>query len=176
MSEKDEVLKQISEIKNHLVDKETFFPYNFNACHVWSAIAVVLTKKVNQSYDIDDCTRRQEFIMKNFIMIDLFLIVFSAVLAMYELYVPILLLWLALISLGFMTIGFVLNAKDYERLAFFNISMALVLLIVGASFNLLEDTAWFLTVVQAVIVFGLAVAPSLLAIKQQKNQKEICGV
>ena len=110
MSEKEEVLRQISEIKTHLVDKEAFFPYNFNACHVWSAIAVVLTlvmvpayeesvafgttvttllvlmgfiieavmtKKVNENYDIDDCTRRQQYIMSNFIMIALFAIVFS---------------------------------------------------------------------------------------------------
>ena len=51
MSEKDEVLRQISEIKSHLVDKETFFPYNYNACHVWSIISVVLTLVMVPAYE-----------------------------------------------------------------------------------------------------------------------------
>ena len=51
MSEKDEVLRQISEIKSHLVDKETFFPYNYNACHVWSIISVVLTLVMIPAYE-----------------------------------------------------------------------------------------------------------------------------
>ena len=51
MSEKEEVLRQISEIKNHLVDKETFFPYNYNACHVWAVIAVVLTMSIVSMYE-----------------------------------------------------------------------------------------------------------------------------
>jgi len=209
MSEKDKVLQQISDIKTHLVDKEAFFPYNFNSCHVWSVIAVILTfvmipayehsvalgtgvtfvmmvigfivegimtKKVNKSYEIDDCTRRQQFIMKNFIIISFFLIAFSAVLAMHKLYIPILLLWLSLISMGYMAIGFVINVKDYEKLAFFNIFMALLLVVVGMSFNLFEDRELFLVLVQSTLVFGLAIAPSLLAIKQKKNIKKGCSV
>ena len=43
MSEKERVLQQISDIKNHLVDRETFFPYNYNACYVWAIIATLLT-------------------------------------------------------------------------------------------------------------------------------------
>jgi len=43
MSEREEALRQISEIKSHLIDTERFFPYNYNACHIWSAIAVILT-------------------------------------------------------------------------------------------------------------------------------------
>jgi hypothetical protein len=208
MSEKDEVLQQISEIKNHLVDKETFFPYNYNACHAWAVIAVVmtfvmlpsyeysiafgtgvmfvlvaigfmiegvLTKKVNERYDIDDCTNRQEFIMKNFLMIALFLIVLSTVLAMSKLYVAIYLSWLFLISVGYFAVGFVLNIKDFGKMAQFNMVSALVLLSVGAYFELLTTKdSLFMTLTQAVVIFGLAILPSIIARKQQK--REVCSV
>jgi len=211
MSEKEEVLRQISEIKHHLVDKESFYPYNYNACHVWSFIAVVLTfvmipsyessvtfgtavttililigfivegvltKKVNESYDIDECTRRQEFVLKSFIMISLFAILFSTVLAMMKLYLPIFLLWLFLISLGYFSVGFVLNIKAYERVAMFNIFSSLVLLSYGAYFGLLESRGAFLSIVQGVVILGLAVLPSLVALQQQKVEKcnKACGV
>ena len=201
MSEKEEVLRQISEIKTHLVDKEAFFPYNFNACHVWSAIAFVLTlvmipayeksvalgttlttllvlvgfiieavmtKKVNESYDLDDCTRKQQYIMSNFIMIALFAIVFSTLLATYKLYVPIMLLWLFLISLGHLGVGFVLNIKAYGTLAKVNMIGAMILLSIAVYFNLLEAQDDFLLLVQIVVILGLAIFPSLIAFKQQK--------
>ncbi len=201
MSEKEEVLRQISEIKTHLVDKEAFFPYNFNACHVWSAIAVVLTllmipayeasvafgttvttllvlmgfiieavmtKKVNESYDIDDCTRRQQYIMSNFIMITLFAIVFSTFLASYKLYVPIMLLWLFLISLGHLAVGFVLNIKAYGTLAKVNMIGAMILLSIAIYFNLLETQGSFLLLVQVVTIVGLAISPSLITLNHQK--------
>ena len=209
MSEKEEVLRQISEIKNHLVDKETFFPYNYGACHVWAVIAVVLTfsvvsineysiwfgagvtfmlitvgfvvegsltKKVNERYDIDDCTKRQQFIMKNFLMISLFLIVVSSILATYQLYTVILLLWLFLISLGYFAVSFVLNIKAFEKMATFNMVMALAFLAVGVYFNLLEGSdSLFFTLTQAVVIFGLAVIPSAIARGKQKEEKA-CGV
>ncbi len=208
MSEKDEVLQQISDIKSHLLDKETFFPYNYNACHAWAIIAVamtlvmipayeygiwvgtivlsvlviigfaiegVLTKKENESYDIEDCTKRQEFIMKNFLMIAAFLIVLSTVLAASQLYVVIYLAWLFLISLGHFAVGFVLNIKDFTQMARFNMFMALILLSVGAYFDLLTgSSSLFVTLSQAVVIFGLAILPSAVARKQQK--KENCSV
>ena len=213
MSEKDEVLRQISEIKHHLVDKESFFPYNYNACYSWSVIAVLmtfilipiydysiaigtgvmfvlitigfviegtLTKKVNESYDIDDCTKRQEFIMKNFFMISLFLIVLSTVLAMSQLYVVIYFAWLFLISLGYFAVGYVLNIKDFTKMAQFNMLVALVLLCLGAYFDLLTNNdSIFMTLTQAVVIFGLAILPSMVARKQQKEENqanEACGV
>jgi len=208
MSEKDEVLQQISEIKNHLVDKETFFPYNYNACHVWSVIAVLmtfimipayqysivvgtasmfilitigfiiegaLTKKENKSYDIDDCTKKQEFIMKNFLMTSLFLIVLSTILASHELYAVIYLAWLFLISLRQFAVGFVLNIKDFTKMSQFSMVLALVLLVIGAYFDLLSgSSSLFITLIQAVVIFGLAILPSIIARKQQK--REACSV
>ncbi len=211
MSEKDEVLRQISEIKHHLVDKESFFPYNYNACHVWSLIAMVLTfvmipsyensvlfgtlvttllivtgfvvegiltKKVNERYDIDDCTRSQSFVMKNFIMISLFAIVLSTVLAMMKLYLLIFPLWLFLISLGYFAIGFVLNIKAYEKIAVFNVFSSVALLSYGAYFGLLESRGAFFTVMQGVVILGLAVLPTLVALQQQNVEKcsKACGV
>ena len=210
MSEKEEVLRQISEIKNHLVDKETFFPYNYGACHVWAIIAVVLTlsivfiyeysiavgvgvsfvliaigfmvegsltKKINESYDIDDCTKRQQFIMKNFLMTSLFLIVISTILAMQQLYAVMLLVWLFLISLGYFAVSFVLNIKAFEKMAKFNMIMALIFLSMGAYFNLLVGSdSLFFTLTQAVVIFGLAIVPSFIARNKQKEEQERCSV
>ena len=207
MSEKEEVLRQISEIKSHLVDKETFFPYDFNAYHVWSVISVVLTlimvpiyeysivfgtaitflsisigfiiegfltKKVNASYDIDDCTGRQQFIMKNFLIISSFAIIFTTVLATYKLYIPIFILWLFLISMGNFAVGYVLNIKEYERLAIFNVLVAVTLTLFGIFFSLLESRGIFMVFVQVMVVVGLAVIPSWIAYKQKS--KEACSV
>jgi hypothetical protein len=210
MSEKEEVLRQISEIKSHLVDKEAFFPYNYRACYVWAVIAVVLTisvvsiyeysiavgaglsliliaigfmvegsltKKVNERYDIEDCTKRQQFIMKNFLMISLFLIIISAILATHQLYAVILLSWLFLISLGYFAIGFVLNIKVFEKMAKFNMIMALVFLTFGAYFNLFVGSdSLFFTLTQAVVIFGLAVLPFVIARSKQKEMEKVCGV
>ncbi len=211
MSEKEEVLRQISEIKSHLIDRETFFPYNYNACYVWSLIAMtltlvmipsyeygiafgtgvtfvfisigfivegVLTKRVNQSYDIDDCTKKQQFIMQNFLMIALLAIVLSMILASYQLYVVIFLIWLFLISLGYFAIGFILNIKNYEKIAKFNIMVSLTLLATGSYLNLLEDRGLFLRLVQAMLLIGLTILPSLVAYRQQQseNKQKACGV
>ena len=203
-NEREEVLRQISEIKSHLVDKETFFPYNYNACHVWSGIAVVLTlvmvglyeysitvgtiviflliaigfivegsltKKVNETYDIDDCTKRQQFIMMTFLMISLFLIVLGMVLATYKLYSLIMLMWLFLISLGYFAVGFVLNIERFRKMAQFNMVASLALLTIGAYLNLLVGfESLFYTLVQAVVIFGLAVMPTSIAWHQQKEE------
>ena len=51
MSEKEKVLEQISQIKRHLIDRETFFPYNYHACYVWAIIAVILTFGMTTFYE-----------------------------------------------------------------------------------------------------------------------------
>jgi len=202
--EKEEALRQISEIKNHLVDKQTFFPYNYNAIYVWSVIAIILTlsmttlyekgilfgsavvfamvsigfiaegvmtKKVNKSYDIDDCTIRQRFIMKNFIMISAFLIVLSATLASYKLYIPIYLSWLFLVSLGFFAIGYVLNIPMFSKMAQFNIWLSIILLAIGWYKGHLvgSDSDCFMKV-QFALILGLAILPTIIAWKQKKVQ------
>jgi len=207
MSEKEEVLRQISEIKNHLVDRETFFPYNHNAYYVWSIIAVILTlvmipsydrgivfgtatatifivigfiiegvliKKVNESYDIEDCTKKQQFMMKSFFFLSIFLIVLSAVLATYKLYLLIYLMWLFLISVGYFLVGFVMNINKFTYIAQFNMTLTVGLMIIGTYFELFESRDMLITtVVQAIVIFGLAVLPSWVARHQQKVEYSV---
>jgi len=201
--QKKEALAHLSAIRNHLVDKQIFFPYNYNAVYIWSVIAIILTfimvpmyekgiavgtgivfvlvtigfisegvmtKKVNKSYDIEDCTIRQQFIMKNFMMISLYLIIMSAALAMYELYIPIYLMWLFLISLGYHAVGYVLNIRLFSKMAFFNIIMSFILLSMSAYNGHLVGTASdCFHLVQGAIVLGLAVLPAMVAWHQKKG-------
>jgi len=202
---KEEALRQINEIKNHLVDKQTFFPYNYKATYVWAIIAMImiftmiplyemsvahgtvvsfvlitigfvvegiLTKKVNQSYDIEDCTLRQQFIMKNFVMLSFFLIAISAVMASYKLYVPMYLTWLFLVSMGYFAVGFVLNIQRFTQMARFNMMAAVLLLSIGFINNTIEgiDSSYIL-VVQVFMVLGLAVMPAIIAWQQLKEGK-----
>ena len=202
--EKEEALRQINEIKNHLVDKQTFFPYNYRATYVWAVIALVLTfimipmyeasvlqgtvvtfvfitigfvtegimtKKVNKSYDIEDCTHRQQFIMKSFLMLSLFGIVLSMVLAEVGLYVSIFLLWLFLCSVGYFSVGFVLNIGRFSQVARFNIFSSTLLLGIGYFNHTLADKGTYLIVVQIFVVLGLAIMPSIVAWQQIKEGK-----
>ena len=203
--EKAEALRQISEIKNHLIDKQTFFPYNYNATYVWCVIALILTfimvpmyevsvlqgtvvmlvlitvgfvtegvmtKKVNKSYDIEDCTRRQEFIMKNFFMLSLFLIIISTILASYKLYVPIFLSWLFLVSFGYFAVGFVLNIERFSQMAKFNMFAAILLLGLGfANDTLVGSDLTYLSVVQIFIIIGLVILPAQAAWFQKREGK-----
>ncbi|HHD79769.1 MAG TPA: hypothetical protein ENK98_09110 [Epsilonproteobacteria bacterium] len=202
--EKEEALRQINDIKNHLVDKQIFFPYNYKATYVWAVIATILTfimipmyqasvlqgtivtfvlitigfltegfltKKVNQSYDIEDCTHRQQFIMKSFLMLSLFGIVLSMVLAHHKLYIPVFLLWLFLCSVGYFSVGFVLNIERFSQMARFNIMSASLLLGIGYFIEALEGKNDYLMVVQFFVVLGLAIMPSIVAWQQIKEGK-----
>ncbi len=201
--EKAEALRQINDIKNHLVDKQTFFPYNYRALYVWSLIAFILTlasifmyeksilqgsifvsiliaigfiteglltKKENQVYDIEACTHRQQFIVKSFFMVSLFLIVLSAVLASYKLYVVVFITWLFLISLVDLAVGFVLNIRRFTQMAMFNMLVATLLLFIGFINETLVGTGHiYLPVVQMVTILGLTMMPAALAWLQLKE-------
>jgi len=202
--EKEAALRQINEIKSHLVDKQTFFPYNYRATYVWAMIALVLTfsmlpmyetsvlqgtlmlfifiaigfitegimtKKVNQSYDIEECTLRQQFLMEGFFMLSLFGIVLSMVLAQAGLYVPIFLLWLFLCSVGYFSVGFVLNIKKFSQMARFNMLSSTLLLAIGYFNHTLEGKSSYLIVVQIFVVLGLTIMPSIVAWQQIKEGK-----
>lgn len=203
MSEKDEILEHISAIKNHLVDKQAFFPYNYNATYAWSLLAIILTfimvpayekgiaygtiiifilitigfisegkmtMKVNKSYDIEDCTIRQRFIMKNFMMLSLFLIVLSATLAKYELYIPIYLSWLFLISIGYFAVAYVLNIRRFSKMAQFNVFLSVILLGIGGyDGHLVGTESNCFVFVQGAVILGLAILPSLIAWHQKKE-------
>jgi hypothetical protein len=202
--EKKEALRQINEIKSHLVDKQTFFPYNYKATYIWAFIATFLTyimvpmyetsilqgtiitsvfitigfvtegfltKKENKSYDIDDCTHRQQFIMKSFLILSMFGIVLSMVLSSYKLYVTVFILWLFLCSIGYFSVGFVLNIKRFTQIAYFNTSTATLLLGIGYFTNNLEGKNNYLILVQLFVILGLAILPSIVAWQQIKEGK-----
>ena len=204
-TEKEEALRQISDIKNHLVDKQTFFPYNYRATYVWSVIATVLTfmmvpmyehgiaegtgfiflliavgfisegvmtKKINMSYDIEECTLRQRFIMKNFMMMSFFLVAMSAALASYKLYIPLYLMWLFLISLGYYAVGYVLNIRLFGKMAQFNILLSIVFLVLATVKGHLKgiDSGCF-ALVQGAVILGLSVLPAVVAWQQIKEEK-----
>jgi len=201
--QKEEALEHLSAIRNHLVDKQIFFPYNYNATYVWSVIAFILTfvmvtmyeqsitvgtvvvfvlvtigfisegvmtKKVNKSYDIEDCTIRQRFIMKNFMMMSWYLIVMSTVLAMYDLYVPIYLMWLFMVSLGYYAVGHVLNIRRFSKMAQFNIFLSIVLLSMAAyNDHLVGIDSNCFVLVQGAVILGLAILPAMIAWHQKKE-------
>ena len=201
--QKEEALEHLSAIRNHLVDKQIFFPYNYNATYVWSVIAIILTfvmvpmyeksitigtvvvfvlvtigfisegvmtKKVNKSYDIEDCTIRQRFIMKNFMMMSWYLIVMSTVLAMYKLYIPIYLMWLFLVSLGYYAVGYVLNIRLFSKMAQFNISLSIILLSMAAyNEHLVGIESNCFVLVQGAVILGLAILPAMIAWHQKKE-------
>jgi len=50
-----------------------------------------------RDYDIQECTKRQAFVTRLFLMIALFAILMTTLFATYQLYAPIMLLWLFLI-------------------------------------------------------------------------------
>jgi len=202
--EKKEALRQIHDIKNHLVDKQTFFPYNYRATYVWAVIALILTlimipiyeksillgtgfavffiaigfvtegfltKRENKNYDIEDCTHRQQFIVKTFLMLTSFGIVLSMILASYSLYIPVLILWLFLCSVGYFSVGFILNIERFSQMAQFNIFASVLLLGIGHFTQVLKGTNNYLIVVQIFMVLGLTFMPSVIAWHQIKEEK-----
>lgn len=134
----------------------------------------VMTKQVNRSYDIGEYTKRQRFVMVHFGFITSFLIVLSMTLASYRLYIPIYLSWLFLISLGYMTVGFVLNIRRFERMAQINMTLAMTMLVVGWMRGHLVgiDSVCF-RIVQAVVIVGLTVMPAWIAWKQKKDMQRV---
>ena len=202
IDEKDEILKHIKDIQHHLVDKPNFFPYNYNATHIWSFIALILTltmdilydksvaigttwifiliaigfiiegimiKKINQSYDIEDCTKKQHFIVKFFLMISIFLIITSGILASFKLYTLIYLNWLFFISLGYFLLGFILNISKFVRLGEVNMIMSILILSISFYDNsLIGVDGLYLIITKISVIVGLSISPSIVAWQQQK--------
>jgi len=130
----------------------------------------VMTKKINKSYDIQDCTIRQRFIMKNFMMISLFLIVMSTILAMYQLYIPIYLTWLFMISVGYYAVGYVLNIGLFSNMAQFNILLSIIILAIAGYNDCLADSeSYCFVLVQGAVLLGLCVLPAMIAWHQKKE-------
>jgi hypothetical protein len=104
-------------------------------------------------------------------MIAVFLIVLSATLASYKLYIPIYLSWLFLVSLGYFAVGYVLNIPLFAKMAQFNIWLSIILLAIGLNLgHLVGSESSYFKYVQAAVILGLAIFPSIIAWKQKKVQ------
>jgi len=203
MSEKEEALQHLSEIKSALVDKDSFFPYNYNALIVWGIIGMFLTlfmapifkesvlfgaifsfvmmsigfivegyltKKVNADYDIEDCTKRQKFIMMMFTTLTMFGIALSALLAKYDLILLIFPVWLFLMGIGHYAVGFVLNINLFNLTSCLKMSVA-ILMMIGAYFvdGLGEINSTLYYIVQGVTFMLLGVLPIWMGRKLGKE-------
>jgi O-antigen/teichoic acid export membrane protein len=207
MSEKDEALKHLSEIKSALIDKDSFFPYNYNALIVWGIIGIVMTifiasiykssvmwgslfslvmmsigfiiegfmtKRVNEDYDIEDCTKRQKFIMVMFTVLSIFAIAFSALLAQNHLIILIYVLWIFLIGFGDLAVGFVLNIEIFKLVSYLNMSVAILLLIVSYFIKDLDNlTSTYHSFVQGVTFALLGIIPILVGRKLKGEVKSV---
>ncbi len=130
----------------------------------------VMTKQINKSYDIEECTRRQRFVTQSFVMIALFLIVLSTIFALHKLYIPMLLSWLFGISLGYFVVGFVLNIRAFSILMRINMLTAVVLLFFGlflGHITGIEPLCYRLA--QAALIAGLSIAPAVIAWKHLRK-------
>jgi O-antigen/teichoic acid export membrane protein len=203
MSEKDEALKHLSEIKSALIDKDSFFPYNYNALIIWGVIGMImtlfiitfykssviwgsifslimisigfiieafLTKRVNENYDIKDCTKRQKFITEMFTFLSIFAIAFSAILAQNSLFIPIYLLWIFVIGIGDYIVGFILNIKLFKFASILKISVS-ILVLIGSFFigDLGNLNSAFYYFVQGVTFALLGVMPILVGRKLKEE-------
>ena len=130
----------------------------------------VMTKQINKSYDIEECTRRQRFVTQSFVMIALFLIVLSTIFALHKLYIPMLLSWLFGISLGYFVVGFVLNIRAFSILMRINMLTAVVLLFFGlflGHITGIEPLCYRLE--QAALIAGLSIATAVIAWKHLRK-------
>ena len=203
MSEKEEALQYLSAIKSVLVDKDSFFPYNYNALILWGIIGIImtlfigviykdsvlygtvfsiiliviglvvegfLTKKINADYDIDDCTKRQKFIAVLLTSLTLFAIAMSALLAKFDLIIPIYILWIFLMGAGHYSIGFVLNIKLFTFSAYLKMTVS-TLLMVGVYFidDLGDIDSAFFYFVQGISFALLGVVPIMIGRKLKKE-------
>jgi len=202
--QKEKVLAHLHEIKSVLIDKDSFFPYNYNALIVWGVIATImtfvmpplmkssvlqgtlfslfimgagfvieafLTKKVNENYDIDNCTRKQRFIASTFTILTIFAITMSAFLAKYDLIVPLFMLWMFLCGFGHFVVGYVLNIRLFTLAGYLSMAAGIVLLAVGFFMNDPSSLdSGFFYFAQGVSFAVLGVVPILIAMKLKKEQ------
>ena len=200
---KEEALAHLDAIKSALVDKDAFFPYNYNALIVWGVIATImtfvmpplmkasvlqgtlfslfmigtgfvieafLTKKVNEAYDIESCTRKQKFIVSTYTLLTIFAIVMSAFLAKQDLIIPIFMLWIFLCGFGDFVVGYVLNIRLFTFAGYLSTGASIVLLVIALFMKDLSTlNSSFFYFAQGVTVALLGVIPIMIALKLKKE-------
>lgn len=203
MSEKDEALQHLHAIKSVLIDKDSFFPYNYNALVVWGVIGTImtfvmptlmktsvmqgtifsvvlmsigfiiegfLTKRVNENYDIESCTKKQRFIASTFTILIFFAIAISALLAKYNLIIPLFMLWMFLCGFGYYVVGYVLNIKFFTFAGYLSMGAAMILFIVSYfTADLGSVDSLFFYFVQGVSFAVLGIVPVLMGRKLKEE-------
>jgi hypothetical protein len=203
MSDKDEVIQHLHEIKRALVDKDAFFPYNYNALVVWGVIGMVmtivfpmmlarslfsgslfaaammavgfaiemsLTKRVNENYDIESCTKKQRFIATLYAVSVGFSILMSLVMAKTALYAPIFMVWIFMCGLADFVVGFVLNLKLFTKVGYLHMASAALLLVVSLFVSDLASMhSAFFYLAQGATFALLGVIPILLGRKLKES-------
>ncbi len=203
MSEKDKALAHLSEIKSALVDKDAFFPYNYNALIVWGVIGIImsfvmpsmivssllwgtvlsvvlmgicfivegfLTKRVNEDYDIDNCTKRQKFIATTFTILTLFSIILTVLFAKHMLITPLFMIWLFAIGFGDHVVGYVLNIKLFSMNGYLSMASSMILLILSLFVDDLGSIdSVFFYLCQGVSFVMLGIVPILIGLKLKRQ-------
>ncbi len=201
--QKEDALQHLSEIKSVLVDKDAFFPYNYNALIVWGIVGMIMTlfmgvmlkssllygaifsivvmtvgfmiegfliKKVNQSYDIEDCTKKQKFISIMFSMLTLFAISLSVLLAKYDLIIPAYIVWIFLMGVGHFILGFILNIKIFTLTSYLKMSIAILVMVATLFIDDLGNlNSTFFYFIQGITFALLGVLPILIGRKLKKE-------
>ncbi|MCF6330891.1 MAG: hypothetical protein L3I99_05020 [Sulfurimonas sp.] len=204
MSEKDEALQRLDDIKSTLADHK-FFPYNYNALIVWGIISIVLSlflleifqnnllygtlflitmlivgfftegflmKKENINYDITECTKKQKFIFRCYLLTSLFGITMSVLLVSHNLLIPIYMLWIFICGIGNFVVGFIINRGEFIKAGYGSIVLSIILMGI-ASFvpDLGSLDTVFERVVQSATIFSLGVIPIYLGVMIKKQMK-----
>ena len=129
-----------------------------------------LTKRVNKSYDIDDCTKRQRFIVMMFTTLTIFGIALSALLVKYDLMLLVFALWLFLIGVGNHAVGFVTNIKIFHITSCLKMTVS-IMIVIAAFFvgDLGNDKSSFFYFAQGATFLLLGVLPIMIGRKLQKD-------
>lgn len=203
MADKEEVLQHLHEIKSALVDKDAFFPYNYNALIVWGVIGMImtlffpyliadsvvqgavfavvvmtagfviesfLTKRVNEDFDLESCTKKQRFIATLYAVCVSFSIVISVSLAEHMLMIPIFMIWIFMCGLADFVVGFVLNMRLFTRVGYLLMGSAMALLAVSlfvSDVTSLQTPFFYLA--QGVTFALLGVIPVLMGRKLKES-------
>ncbi len=129
-----------------------------------------LTKRINENYDIETCTKKQRFIAVSFTILSVFAIVFSAFLAKYDLIVPLFMVWMFMCGFGHYVVGYVLNINLFTVTGYISIVISLVLFISSYFVSNLGDldSGYFLFV-QVISFVVLGILPVWMGRKLKKE-------
>ncbi len=130
-----------------------------------------LIKKENISYDIDDCTRRQKFIFRIYLVTSLFGIAMSILLAKHQLLIPVFMLWIFICGLGNVVVGHTINKRLFLTAGYFSISLAILLIFISVFISDLGSVAsWFFRASQLATIISIGVVPIYLASVIKKEE------